>query len=58
MPSTTVIVLVGGLFWLKLVANAMFMLCNTVSVEWFLLEPCHVVMCEMLFVTYGCMFFF
>ena len=31
----------------------LFMLCSAVPVEWLLLKPCCVEMCEMLFVMYG-----
>ena len=53
MSSATVIVLSGGLFWLKPVAMVLFMLCSAVLVEWLLLKPCCVDMCGMLFVMYG-----
>ena len=53
MSSATVIVRSGGLFWLKPVAMVLFMLCSAVLVEWLLLKPCCVEMCEMLFVMYG-----
>ena len=38
ISSDTVVVHGGGCFWLKLVAMELFILCNAVSVEWFLLE--------------------
>ena len=53
MSSATVIVRSGGLFWLKTVAMVLFMLCSAVLVEWFLLKPCCLEMCGMLFVMYG-----
>ena len=53
MSSATVIVRSGGLFWLKLVAMVLFMLYCAVCVEWLLLKPCCVEMCEMLPVMYG-----
>ena len=53
MSSATVIVRSGGLFWLKPVAMVLFMLCRVVLVEWFLLKPCCVEICGMLFVIYG-----
>ena len=53
MSSATVILRSGGLFWLKPVAMVLFMLCSAVLVEWLLLKPCCVEMCEMLFVMYG-----
>ena len=53
LPSATVIVRSGGLFWLKPVAMVLFMLCSSVLVEWLLLKPCCVEMCGMLFVVYG-----
>ena len=53
MSSATVIVRSGGLFWLKHVAMVLFMLCSAVLVGWFLLKPCCVEMCGMLFVMYG-----
>ena len=37
MSSITVIVCAGGCFRLKHVAMVLFMLCNAVSVDWFLL---------------------
>ena len=53
MSSATLIVPSGGLFWLKPVAMVLFMLCSAVLVEWLLLKPCCVEMCEMLFVMHG-----
>ena len=53
MSSANVIVRSGGLFWLKPVAMVLFILCRVVLVEWFLLKPCCVEMCRMLFVMYG-----
>ena len=53
MSSATVIVRAGGLFWLKPVAIVLFMVCSAVLVEWFLLKPCCVEMCGILFVMYG-----
>ena len=53
MSSATVIVRSGGLFWLKLVAMVLFMLCSAVLVRWFLLKSWCVEMCGMLFVMYG-----
>ena len=53
MSSATVIVPSGGLFWLNPVAMVLFMLCSAVLVEWFLLKPCCVEMCWMLFMIYG-----
>ena len=53
MSSATVIVRSGGLFWLKPAAMVLFMLCSGVLVEWFLLKPCCVEMCGMLFVMNG-----
>ena len=53
MSNATVIVRTGGLFWLKPVAMVLFMLCSAELVEWFLLKPCCVEMCGMLFVMYG-----
>ena len=43
----------GGLFWLKHVAMALFILCSVVLVEWLLLKPCCVEMYRILFVLYG-----
>ena len=53
MSSATVIVRSGGLFWLKLVAMVLFLLCSDVLVEWLLLKPCCVELCGVLFVMYG-----
>ena len=53
MSSATVIVSSGGLFWLKLVAMALFMLCSAVLVKWLFLKRCCVDMCGMLFMMYG-----
>ena len=53
MSSATVIVRSGGLFWLKPVVMMLFILCSAVLVQWFLLKPCCVEMCGMLFVMYG-----
>ena len=53
MPSATVILRSGGLFWLKPVAMVVFLLCSAVLVEWLLLKQCCVEMCGMLFVMYG-----
>ena len=53
MFSATVSVHSGGLFWLKHVAMVLFILCIAVLVEWFLLKPCCVEMCGMVFVMYG-----
>ena len=53
MSSATVIVRSGGLFWLKPVAMVLFMLCSAVLVERWLVKPCCVEMCGMLFVMYG-----
>ena len=53
MSSATVIVRSGGLIWLKHVSMVLFMLCSAVLVEWFLLKPCCVEICGMLFVMYG-----
>ena len=53
MSSATVIVCFSGLFLLKPVAMVLFMLCSAVLVEWLLLKPCCLEMCEMLFVMYG-----
>ena len=39
MSSATAFVRSGGLFWLKLVAMVLFMLCSAVLVEWSLLKP-------------------
>ena len=41
-----------SLYWLKPVAMVLFMLCSAVLIEWLLLKPCCVEMCEMLFVMY------
>ena len=53
MCSATVIVRSGCLCWLIYVAMVLFILCSAVLVEWFLLKPCCVDMCGMLFVMYG-----
>ena len=53
MSSAIVVVCSGGLFRLKPVAMVLFMLCSAVLVEWLLLKPCCVEMCEMVFVMYG-----
>ena len=53
MCNATVIVHSGGLLWFKHVAMVLFMLCSAVLVEWFLLKPCCVEMCGILFVMYG-----
>ena len=52
MPSATVLVRSGGLFWMKPVAMVLFMLCIAVLVALLLLKPCCVEMCGMLFVMY------
>ena len=48
MSTTRVIVRADGCFWLKCLAIRLFMLCNTISAEWFLSESCCVVMCRRL----------
>ena len=66
MYSATVIVCSGWLFWLKLVAMVLFMLCSAVLVamvlfmlcsavlvEWLLLKSCCVEMFGMVFMMYG-----
>ena len=58
VSSATVIVRSGALFWLKPVAMVLFMLCSAVLVEWLLLKPCCVEICEMLFVMYGSSVFY
>ena len=45
--------MICGVFWLKSAAVVIFMLCNIVSVEWLLLEPCYVVKCVMLSLRTG-----
>ena len=40
MSSVTANVRSGGLFWLKLVAIVLFMLCSAVLVQWLPLKPC------------------
>ena len=52
MFSATVIVRSGGLFWLKLVAMVLFMLCSAVLVE-SILKPSCLEICGILFVMYG-----
>ena len=47
----------GGLFRLKPVAMVLFMLCSAVLVEW-VLKPCCVELCGMLFVMYGSRVFY
>ena len=53
LSSVTVIVRSGSLLWLKPVAMVLFMLRSDVRVEWFLLKPCIVEICGILFVMYG-----
>ena len=50
---SSAIVIMRGLFWLKLIAMVLFMLCSAVILEWLILKPCCVDMCGMLFVMYG-----
>ena len=52
MSSATVIVRYGGLFWLNPGAMVLFKLWSDVLGEWFLMKPCCVEMCGMLFVMY------
>ena len=42
-----------GLFWLNPIARVLLMLCSAVLVEWWLLKPCCVEVCGILFVMYG-----
>ena len=53
MFSATAIVRSGGLFSLNQVAMVVFMLCSAVLLEWLLLKPCYVEVCEILMVMYG-----
>ena len=52
MSSATVIGRSGGMFWLRHVAMALFMVCSAALVEGLLLKPCCVELCGMLFVMY------
>ena len=53
MPSATMTVRSGGLFWPKPAAMVLFMVCSAVPAEWLLLKPCRMEMCVMLPVMHG-----
>ena len=52
ISSVTVIVCSTGLFWLNLFAMVLFIVCRAVLVDWLILKPCCVEICETLFVMY------